>query len=466
VKSTHDVKASTLLVLCGALFLDALDVSMMGVALPSIRSDLEMTTRSLQWVASAYALGFGGFLLLGGRAADLFGRRRMFLGALAVFLVASGVGGLAGGGTVLVVARFVTGVAAAFTAPAGLSIITTTYAEGPARTRALSIYSATGATGFSLGLVVGGALTEVSWRWVFFVPMLLTLVTLVGAARVVPDDGRPDRVPSGTTGGTFDLAGAVSLTAAMLLLVFSVVEAPEAGSGSPRTLASLVGVVALLATFVAVERRSTAPLVRLAVLRSAPLVRANLGAMSLLGAYVGFQFVTTLYLQQLRGWSAIETGLAFLPGGLLIALLAPRLTPRLVERFGLGPVIFAGLEAAVVGYALFLRIGPDSGYVTVVLPTIVLIGVAMTLAYGPLAVAATAGIAPEEQGLASGLVNTSFQFGGALSVALVTAVSEAHTAAGGTPASVLDGYRAALLVPLAVAALGVVATARRGHPQK
>jgi MFS family permease len=460
------VKQATLLVLCGALFLDALDVSMMGVALPSIRSDLGMTTRSLQWVASAYALGFGGFLLLGGRAADLFGRRRMFLGALAVFLVASGVGGLAGDGTVLVAARFVTGVAAAFTAPAGLSIITTTYAEGPARTRALSIYAATGATGFSLGLVAGGVLTEVGWRWVFFVPMLLALVTLVGAARVVPDDGRPDRGSSGTTGPVFDLPGAAALTAAMLLLVFSVVEAPEAGWGSPRTVASLAGVVALLAAFVAVERRSPAPLVRLGVLRSAPLARANLAAMSLHGGYLGFQFLTTLYLQQLRGWSAIETGLAFLPGGLLIALLAPRLTPRLVERFGLGRVIFAGLDAAVVGYALFLRIGPESSYVTVVLPTILLIGVAMTLAYGPLAVAATAGIAPEEQGLASGLVNTSFQFGGAVTIALVTAVSDAHTAAGGSPAAVLDGYRAALLVPLAVATLGVAATAGRRRSQK
>jgi MFS family permease len=454
------VKASrlTLLVLCGALFLDALDVSMMGVALPSIRSDLDMTTRSLQWVASAYALGFGGFLLLGGRAADLFGRRRMFLGALAVFLVASGVGGLAGDGTVLVAARFVTGVAAAFTAPAGLSIITTTYAEGPARTRALSIYSATGATGFSFGLVVGGALTEVSWRWVFFVPMLLALATLAGAARVVPGEGRPDRGAGG-----FDVAGAVGLTGAMLLLVLSVVEAPEAGWASPRTIASLAGVAALLVAFVAVERRSPAPLVRLEALRSAPLARANLGAMSLLGAYVGFQFVTTLYLQQLRGWSAIETGFAFLPGGLIIAVLAPRLTPRLAERFGLHRVIVAGLVAAVAGYALFLRIGLDSGYASVVLPTIVLIGVAMTLAYGPLAVAATAGIAPKEQGLASGLVNTSFQFGGALTVALVTAVSDAHTAAGESPTAVLDSYRAALVVPLAVAALGVVAVAWRAQ---
>jgi MFS family permease len=464
VKSLHAVDHQvdqrqnwgTLLVLCGALFLDALDVSMMGVAVPSIRADLGMSTRSVQWVASAYALGFGGFLLLGGRAADLFGRRRVFLGALAVFLVASGAGGLAGGGALLVASRFVTGMAAAFTAPAGLSIITTTYPEGPARTRALSIFSATGASGFSLGLVAGGLLTEVSWRWVFFVPMVLALVTLCGAVRLVPDDGRPDRRVAG-----FDMAGAASLTAAMLLLVFTLVEAPAAGWGSARTVGSLAGTVALLAAFVGIERRSPAPLVRLGILRSPSLVRANLGAMSLLGAYVGFQFVTTLYLQQLRGWSAIETGLAFLPGGLLIAVLAPRLTPRLIDRFGLTPVIQAGLAAGVVGYALFLRIGPDSGYATVVLPSIVLIGVAMTLAYGSLAAAATAGIAAREQGLASGLVNTSFQLGGAVTVAAVTAVIEASASIDAPAATTLDGYRAALLVPLCVAVLGVAATATR-----
>jgi MFS family permease len=242
-----------LLVLCGALFLDALDVSMVGVALPSIRTDLDMSTSSLQWVVSAYVLGYGGFLLLGGRAADLLGRRRVFLIALAVFLVASGLGGLANDGTVLIVTRFVKGVSAAFTAPAGLSIITTTFAEGPARNKALSIYTATGATGFSLGLVFGGLLTELGWRWTFFLPVPIALVALLAGLRLVP---KQPRVVGPR--GSFDVAGAISLTAGMLLLVYTLVEAPTKGWDSARTLGSLALVVLILGAFVLREQTAKA----------------------------------------------------------------------------------------------------------------------------------------------------------------------------------------------------------------
>jgi MFS family permease len=441
-----------LIVLCGAVFLDALDVSMMGVALPSIRDELGMSNSSLQWVVSAYILGYGGFLLLGGRAADLFGRRRMFIGSLAVFLLFSGLGGLAQDGSVLIAARFVTGVAAAFTAPAGLSIITTSFAEGPARNRALSIYTATGATGFSLGLVASGVLTEVSWRWVFFVPVLIAAVTLAGAIRLVPDSGRTAHASRG-----FDVPGAVSLTSAMLLLVYTVVEAPEAGWGSTRTLGSLAGVAVILAAFVAIERRTATPLVRLGILRSGSLVRANIGAMSLIGGWFGCQFIVTLYAQQLRGWSALETGLAVFPAGFVVALLAGRVTPSLVGRFGVMRVIVVGLSAAVVGYALFLRIGLDSNYTTMMLPTFVLTGTAFGLAYGSLNIAATNGIAAHEQGLAGGLVNTSFQFGGALVIAIVTAVDNANTGPG--PEALLDGFQAALVVPFVVGVVGLAAVA-------
>jgi EmrB/QacA subfamily drug resistance transporter len=447
----------TLIVLCGALFLDALDVSMIGVALPSIRSDLHMSTSSLQWVVSAYVLGYGGFLLLGGRAADLLGRRRMFLVALAVFLVGSGLGGLATGATVLIATRFVKGVSAAFTAPAGLSIITTSFPEGPARNRALAVYTATGATGFSLGLVFGGLLTEVGWRWVFFLPVLVSAVTLAFAVKLVPAD-RAEIRPRGSV----DVAGALSMTAAMLLLVFTVVEAPTVGWETMRTIGSLVGVAAILVAFVVRERTAAAPLVRLGILRSSSLIRANLGAMTLFGGWVGFQFITTLYLQQLRGWSPLQTGLAIFPGGLLVALLAPRIAP-LIGRFGITRLIVAGMVSTVAAYALFLPIGLDSTYVAAMLPTFLLAGLGFALAFGPLNAAATSGIAPHEQGLAAGLFNTSFQFGGALVLAVVTAVNNANRGSGNSPQALLDGFHPALVVSLIAAVLGVLAMTVRGR---
>ena len=447
-----------LLVLCGALFLDAMDVSMIGVALPSIRSDLGLSTSSLQWVVSAYVLGYGGFLLLGGRAADLFGRRRMFLISLAVFVVASALGGFANEGAVLIATRFVKGVSAAFTAPAGLSIITTSFAEGPARNKAISIYTATGATGFSLGLVFGGLLTEIGWRWVFFLPVPIALVTLIAAMRLVPAEQH--EIPRRRS---FDLAGAVSLTAAMLLLVFTVVEAPDQGWASARTLGSFAGVAAILAAFVAIERRSVFPLVRLGILLSSSLVRANVAAMLLVGSWFGFQFIATLYMQQLRGWSPLETGLAIFPGGFLVAVLAPRVGP-LVIRFGITRLVTVGFLSAAAGYALFVPIGLDSGYAAM-LPTFVLAGFGFALAYGPLNIAGTNGVAAHEQGLASGLVSSSFQVGGALVLAVSTAVNNAAAGSDGSPQALLDGFQAAIVVSVIAAGLGAIVTAVRRRSQ-
>jgi EmrB/QacA subfamily drug resistance transporter len=444
-----------LLVLCGAIFLDAMDVSMVGVALPSIRADLGMSTSSLQWVVSAYVLGYGGFLLLGGRAADLFGRRRVFLISLGVFVAASALGGLVDDGSLLIATRFIKGVSAAFTAPAGLSIITTSFAEGPARNKAISIYTATGATGFSLGLVLGGLMTEIGWRWVFFLPVPVALATLIAGIRLVPRDSRTVR-PS----RSFDVLGAVTLTAGMLLLVFTVVEAPDAGWASLRTLASFAATAAILATFVAIERRRAVPLVRLGILRSRSLVQANLGAMMLIGGWFGFQFIATLYMQQLRGWSPLETGLAIFPGGFLVAVLAPRIAP-LVMRFGIRRLITVGLASTAVAYALFLPIGLDSSYTTAMLPTMIFAGLGFALAYGPLNIAATNGVAAHEQGLASGLVSTSFQFGGALVLAVVTAVNKANTGVDGSPQALLDGFQAAIVVSVIAAVLGVVVTGLR-----
>jgi MFS family permease len=442
----------TLLVLCGALFLDALDVSMIGVALPSIRTDLDMSTSSLQWIVSAYVLGYGGFLLLGGRAADLLGRRRVFLISLGVFVVASAIGGFANDGSLLIATRFIKGVSAAFTAPAGLSIITTSFLEGPARNKALAVYTATGATGFSLGLVFGGLLTEIGWRWVFFLPAPVALAAMLAGLRLVPRGERPARAAR-----SFDVPGAVTLTGAMLLLVYTLVEAPHAGWASGRTLASFAGALALFVAFVVRERSTATPLVRLGILRSAPLVRANLAAISLFGSWVGFQFIATLYMQQLRGWSALETGLAIFPGGFLVAVFSPRIAP-LVMRFGVQRLIVGGMLAISAGYALFLPIGLDSSYQWAVLPTVLLAGVGFALAFGPLNIAATTGVAAEEQGLAGGLLNTSFQFGGALFLAVVAAVVNANTT-GATPEAILDGYHAGLVVPVIAGVLGILAMA-------
>jgi len=439
-----------LFVLCGAIFLEGIDVSMMGVALPSIRAELGMSTSELQWVVSAYVLSYGGFVLLGGRAADLLGRRRMFVGWLVVFLLFSGLGGFATEGWMLIVARFVTGVAAAFMTPAGLSIITTTFPEGPQRNRALLVYAGTAAGGFSLGMVTGGLLTAIDWRWVFFAPVLLAAVILAFAIRLIPKEARPAR-----TDGGFDVVGAVTLTGSMLLFVYTVVLAPEVSAA--RSILTLAASLVLLAAFVAVERRSPAPLIRLGLLRSAALVRANLGAMLLVGSFVGFQFIAVLYLQEIRHWSEIETGLALMVIG-LDAILAPTLTPVLVRRFGNQPVIFAGFLLAVAAYALFLPLGMDWAYAAM-LPAFLLLSLAFSLGYGPLTIAATDGVAEEEQGLASGVLTTSFQFGAALGLAVVAAVIAGATGSGGTPEETLDGYRTALLVPLVAGVLGIAASA-------
>jgi EmrB/QacA subfamily drug resistance transporter len=437
-----------LVVLCGVLFLDGLDVSMVGVALPSIGADLDLSTSSLQWVVSGYVLGYGGLLLLGGRFADLLGRRRVLLAALAVFTAASIVGGLVNDGTLLVITRFLKGAAAAFTAPASLSIITTTFAEGPARNRALAIYTACGASGFSLGLVFGGLLTELGWRWTFLLPVPIAIALLFAAPRVLAKDEPAEGPRRG-----FDFAGAATITAAMLLLVRTVVEAPEAGWSSPETLGGLVLAALLLAAFVAIEQRSAHPLVRLGILRSGTLVRANLGMAAVFGAYVAFQFVGTLYLQQMLGWSPVETALAFLPGGLLVAFGAPRIGP-LVDRYGTARIILVGAISFVVGYALFLRIGETLTYAAVFLPSMILVGVGFALCFPTLNIQATAGVANHEQGLASGLVNTSFQVGGAIGLAIVTAVVSSNTS-GTDAASMLDGFRPGIAVVTAIAALGL-----------
>jgi MFS family permease len=441
---------AALMLLCGVLFLDGLDVSMVGVALPSIREDLGLSTAQLQWVVSGYVLGYGGLLLLGGRAADLLGRRRVLVVGLSVFTVASLLGGLVSDPNLLIATRFLKGASAAFTAPAGLSYITTTFAEGPVRNKALSVYTAFGASGFSSGLILGGLLTEAGWRLTFLLPVPFALLILAATPRLLAKD-----VPSEGPRPGFDIPGAVTITAGMLMLVRTVVRAPEVGWASATTIVSFAVAAILLTAFVAIEQRTKHPLVRLGILRSGHIVRANLGAMATAGSYFGFQFIATLYLQSVLGWSALETALAFLPAGLLVAFGSTRVGP-LVNRYGTTPLIAIAFISFAAGYALFLRADLNPTYITMILPTMLLIGIGFALGFPSFNMQGTTGVADHEQGLASGLINTSFQVGGAITLAIVSAVIGDGSASGSDATSFLHDSHTAVGVVTGVAALGLV----------
>ena len=294
-------------------------------------------------------------------------------------------------------------------------------------------------------------MTELGWRWTFLLPVPVAIGLLIAAPRVLAKDGP---IAPGIR-RNFDFAGAVTLTAGMLLLVRTIVEAPDSGWASAGTIAGLVLAAALLTTFVGIERRSASPLVRLGILRSGPLLRANLGMMAMFGAYIGFQFVGTLYLQSVLGWSPVETALAFLPGGVIVAFGAPRLGP-FVDRYGTGRLILAGSASFLIGYVLFLRIGGPFTYVGVFLPTMLLVGIGFGLSFPAFNMQATAGIANHEQGLASGLVNTSLQVGGALGLALTTAVISANTGGAAQGPALVDGFQPAIAVVTTISALGLV----------
>ncbi len=438
-----------LLVVCGVIFLDGLDVSMVGMSLPSIGADLGVSLSSLQWVVTGYVLGYGGLLLLGGRAADLLGRRRVFLIALAVFAVVSMLSSLATSPELLIASRFVKGIAAAFTAPAALSIITTTFHEGPDRNRALSIFTTCAASGFSMGLILGGALTEVGWRWTFLMPGPVALIVLLFAIKLIPNS------PRDNAAGGYDVPGAITVTAGMLSLVYAVVGAEHAGWVSVQTIGMFALSAVLLAGFVAIELRSKHPLVRLGILRNANLRRANLAILTVFGAYVAFQLIGTLYLQNLLGWSSFETALAFLPAGLLVATLSPN-AGKLADRIGTETMIVASMALFVVGYGLSLRIGPESAYFSTVFPTIMLIGLGFAIGFPALNIQAVSGVPDHEQGLASGLFNTSNQVGGAVVLAIVTAVISSQAVGVTTPAGMLSAYKPGLAVVTGISALGLV----------
>jgi len=444
-----------LMVVCTVLALDGLDVSMVGVALPSIGHELNLGTDSLQWIVSAYVLGYGSLLLLGGRLADLLGRRRIFLIALSVFAAASLLGGLVNDPAVLIATRFVKGLAAAFTAPTGFSIITTNFAEGRERNKALSIFTTFGASGFSLGLVVGGLMTSLSWRWTFLVSVPIAVLVVILGYRFIPRD-TPDATDSG-----HDVWGAVTLALGMLGLVYTLVSAPEQGWGSVATIAGFIISAAVLATFALIENKVRHPLIRFGILREGWVARANLSAVGLFGSYLSFQFIVTLFLQSVLGWSPLSMALALLPAGLIVATSAP-FADRLINIFGATKLILTGLVSLGLGYILFLRVGTTPNYALDILPSIILLGIGFALAFPSINVQATAGIKDSEQGLAAGLIQTSTQVGAALVLAVTTAlVSGGHSDGGAAPsaAAMLEQYRPGLVLSAAVAIAALLVAA-------
>lgn len=444
-----------LMVVCTVLALDGLDVSMVGVALPSIGQELNLGTDALQWIVSAYVLGYGSLLLLGGRLADLLGRRRIFLIALSVFAAASLLGGLVDDPAILIATRFVKGLAAAFTAPTGFSIITTNFAEGRERNKALSIFTTFGASGFSLGLVVGGLMTSLSWRWTFLVSVPIAVLVVILGNRFIPRD-TPDATDSG-----HDIWGAVTLAVGMLGLVYTLVSAPEQGWGSVATIAGFIISAAVLAAFAVIENKVRHPLIRFGILREGWVARANLSAVGLFGSYLSFQFIVTLFLQSALGWSPLAMALALLPTGLIVATSAP-FADRLINVFGATRLILAGLAAMGLGYVLFLRVGTTPNYALDILPSIILLGIGFALAFPSINVQATAGIRDSEQGLAAGLIQTSTQVGAALVLAVTTAmVSGGHSDGGTAPsaAAMLEQYRPGLVLSAAVAIAALLVAA-------
>jgi MFS family permease len=449
----------TLLITCAAIFLDSLDTSSVGVALPSIRRDLGLDDAALQWLISGYTIAYGGFLLLGGRVADMFGRRRTFMVAVAVFIAASVVGGAVSSGPLIIATRVIKGLAAAFTAPAAFSIITTTFEEGPRRNRALAIYTATAATGYSIGLVASGLLTEVNWRLVFFVPGALALAALVLTPAAV---GRDAPAPAGSR--SYDAGGAVTVTSAILLFVYALVQGPIIGWTAAGTVISLVLVVGLLAVFFVVESRHRNPTVPLSIFRSATRSSSYLIAVALGAAAIGWQFVATLYLQRVLGYSALRTAFAVLPLGVMVFITAQFVTGRLLGRLGPRAVCVSGMLLQVVAVLLFSYVGVTANYPGLMLPSLVIHGLALGLVFPSINIGGVSGVSPERQGVAAGLIVAAYAIGSGLGTAVMAAIIAAATSGSGAQALV-NGYRPALVGGAIMAAVGL-AVAVVGLPRR
>jgi EmrB/QacA subfamily drug resistance transporter len=445
-----------LIVLCVGMLMIILDSTIVNVALPSIQDDLGFSQSNLAWVVNAYLIAFGGLLLLAGRVGDLIGRRVVFLVGLTVFTTASLACGLAQSQEVLVVSRFIQGIGGALTSGVILGIIVTMFTEPREQGRAIGVYSFVASAGASIGLLAGGVLTQaIDWHWIFFVNIPIGLATGLFALRLVDKDEG-----IGLQRGA-DVFGAALVTVALMLGVYTILEAGDYGWGSLRTLGFGAISIALLAAFVARQARTANPLVPLRIFRSRNVTGANVVQMLMVAGLFGMFFLGVLYLQGILGYDAIETGLAFLPVSVLIGVLSLGFSPRLNERFGARSVLLVGLVLLVAALGLIARAPLDAGYVVDLLPTMVLFGIGAGLAFPALMTLAMSGATPEDSGLASGLVNTSLQVGGAVGLAVLATLAGTRTesllADGESTAEALTGgYRFAFVVAAGIVVMAVV----------
>jgi EmrB/QacA subfamily drug resistance transporter len=436
-------------------FMVVLDIAIVNVALPSIQVDLGFSQENLQWVISAYALVFGGFLLLGGRAADLLGRRLIFLAGVFVFTLSSLLAGLAWSEASLIGARAFQGLGAAIITPAALSILSTTFVEGRERNIALGVWGAVGGFGAAAGVLLGGILTDaLSWEWIFFV----NIPVGVGAFALAPlllRESRDARVK------TFDLPGAVLVTGGLSLLVYAITQAGQEGWLAAETLGFFATSIALLAGFVGWELRHPEPLMRFGLLRTRTVAGANVAGFIMGTAMFSMFLMLTLYMQQVLGYSAMKTGVAYLAvAGTAIVWSA--VAAQLVTRIGVKPVLTTGMTMLTAGLVYFTQVSVGGSYLADLLPGFLLIGVGIGFSFVPISIAALAGVQPAEAGLASGLINTSQQIGGALGIAALSTIATSQTEnALGTgsalPVALVDGFSAAFLAGVGIAGIGIVA---------
>ncbi|MEA2133788.1 MAG: hypothetical protein QOC68_1697 [Solirubrobacteraceae bacterium] len=453
-------KGLALALLAAAQFVVVLDASIVNVALPSIGRDLDFSRENLSWVINAYTLAFGGFLLLGGRMADLLGRRRVFTVGLVLFALASLLGGLSASEGQLIAARALQGLGAAILSPAALSILTTTFAEGAERNRALGVWGAVAGSGGAVGVLLGGVLTQyLGWEWVLFVnvPVALTAAALTGRLLVESRETGPRR---------YDVAGALSITAGISLLVYALVDAVNVGWGSTRTLGLIAVALGLVAAFVAIELRSSHPLISFAIFRKRTLTGANVVAVLVAMSLFSMFYFVSLYMQNVLGYDALKAGVAYLPlaGGIIISA---GVASQLVTKVGFKPVMVIGFLFVAAGLAWFAQVSPGGTYIGDVLFPSLLAAVGLGLVFVPLTIAAVAGVSAEDSGLASGLINTSQQVGGALGLAILASIANsttkdaltaAHGAKSALPGALTDGFQDAFTVGAGFAILGAILT--------